>query len=97
MVMFDEIVCFTMEFQQHRTLLRISIVWWVCSSQIPADSQVDKGLRSAILQGTTFKSGRPVYVLRECAIPRGVYSPLGRGVKDKGEVHCPTEAYDRLL
>lgn len=32
-----------------------------------------------------FKSGRLVYVLRNRVIPRGVYSPLGTGVKDMGE------------
>lgn len=28
MVMFDETVCFMMEFQEHNTMLRISIVPW---------------------------------------------------------------------
>lgn len=55
----------------------------VCSFQIQVDLQVSKGHWSAIFQRTTFKSTRPVYVLRECAIPRVMCSPLGTGVKDQ--------------
>lgn len=67
MVMFDETVCFMMAFQQHRTMLRISIVPWSVPFKFEQILKLARGA-AYYFPGSTFKSGSAV-PSSECVIP----------------------------